>query len=459
MKEPDFTLVAQDLLVDPRIKKAKELLLAALKDHQQKIKGVRPPNPHLKISYEQQITAISHYRGTKLWYPYLGSGIGKGALVELLDGSVKYDFISGIGVHHFGHSHPNILISQIDGALSNTVMQGHLQQNKDALAFMELLAKASGLTHSFLTTSGAMANENALKIALQKKFPANRILAFERCFVGRTLAISQITDKPKFREGLPLNVPVDYIPFFDPESPEKSIEDAVSRLKKTIKRYPGQHAVMIFELVQGEAGCYPGSFEFFSKLMEILKENSIAIFADEVQTFGRTQELFAYQYFNLQSFIDIATIGKMSQCCATLFTEEFKPRPALLSQTYSGATSAIHAGQVIIEELINGSFFGPQGKIQKIEDFFHQKLQEMEKRNPHLIKGPYGIGAMVAFTPFGGDENKVVNFVHKLFENGVISFIAGENPTRVRFLLPAGVLTEEDSKNALEIVERTLLGM
>ena len=333
MNKPTIPLEAQALLADPRIAKGKEMLLAAVRDHQQKLTGIRPPNPALKVRYEELIAAMNEYRGAKLWYPYLGSGLGNGAFVELLDGSVKYDFICGIGVHYFGHSHLAILEAQIDAALSNTVMQGHLQQNEDALQFSQLLVEASGLDHCFLTTSGAMANENALKIAFQKNFPAERILAFERCFVGRTLTVSQITDKPKFREGLPLNLPVDYIPFYDPARPEESTKDAVACLKKAIRRYPKSHAVMIFELVQGEAGCYPGTEAFFKELMTILKENGIAVFADEVQTFGRTSELFAYQYFKLQSFIDMASIGKLSQCCATLFTDEYKPRPALLSQT------------------------------------------------------------------------------------------------------------------------------
>jgi 4-aminobutyrate aminotransferase-like enzyme len=47
-------------------------------------------------------------RGGKLFYDYIGSGIGNGPLVELADGSVKYDFITGIGVHYFGHSHPGV---------------------------------------------------------------------------------------------------------------------------------------------------------------------------------------------------------------------------------------------------------------------------------------------------------------------------------------------------------------
>src|SRR6266550_3010920 len=77
---------------------------------------------------------FSESRGGALYYPYLGSGIGNGALVELADGSVKYDMISGIGVHYFGHSHPMLLDAGVDAALRDTVMQGNLQQNVESVA-------------------------------------------------------------------------------------------------------------------------------------------------------------------------------------------------------------------------------------------------------------------------------------------------------------------------------------
>ena len=72
-----------------------------------------------------------------MYYPYLGSGIGRGALVELADGSVKYDFITGIGVHYMGHNHPALLEAGVDAALTNTVMQGNLQQNVESARLVE----------------------------------------------------------------------------------------------------------------------------------------------------------------------------------------------------------------------------------------------------------------------------------------------------------------------------------
>lgn len=456
-QHPD--LIATQLAQDARVIEAKRLLSEALKDHQQKIKSVRPSIPQLKQSYDTLIKEFAEERGGKLWFPYIGSGIGNGALVELADGSIKYDFICGVGVHYWGHNHHDLLNSSIDAALSNTVLQGHLQQNLDTLALSHLLTQASKMPHCFLCSSGAMANENALKIAFQKKHPASRVLAFERCFIGRTLAEAQITDKPGFREGLPPTLFTDYIPFYDPLDPEKSTKHSVETLKKLINRYPNQHAIMCFELIQGEAGFHTAPPEFFIALMSILKENKIAILCDEVQSFGRTSELFAFQYFNLQEYVDIVTIGKLSQVCATLYSEEYKPRPGLLSQTVTSSTAAIKAAIVIINSLLTQNYFGPRGKIALLNQYFTEKLQDLSSRYSRIIHGPFGIGSMIAFTVYDGNTQKTTDFIHHLFNAGVMSFIAGGSPypARVRFLLPVGALTTHDIDQVIEIIEHTLL--
>lgn len=450
-------LIARSLQDDRRVTEARRLLKEAVLEHQKKITDIKPPIESLRQSYEELLNDMAAIRGGKLWFPYIGSGIGNGPFVELADGSIKYDFISGIGVHFLGHNHPDLLDAAIDAAISNTVMQGHLQQNVDSLELSNLLVKASGLPHCFLTSSGAMANENALKLAFQKRFPAYRILAFEHCFAGRTLAISQITDKPAFREGLPRNAFVDYIPFFDHEHPKESTEAAVTALKKYITRYPNEHALMCMEFIQGEGGFYAGSEAFFKSIIQVLKEHHIAVFADEIQTFGRIQELFAFQYFNLQSLVDIASVGKLSQVCATLFTEEYKPKPGLLSQTFTGSTSSIKASLVILNELLTGGYYGPDGKIKKISHHFISRLEALSKKHPQLIQGPFGIGCMIAFTPYDGNAQKTTDFVHRLFHAGVLGFIAGSYPTRVRFLIPGAVTTVKDIDRVIDIIEQTLL--
>jgi 4-aminobutyrate aminotransferase-like enzyme len=455
------TLAAQ-LASDSRVAQAKALLLDVLGEYQNRLTGVQPPDPDLVKSYETKIKEFGALRGGPLFYPYLGSGFGRGSLVELADGSVKYDFISGIGVHHWGHANSELVAAALDAALQDITMQGNLQQNEECLGLAKALlaganAKGSDLKHCFFSTSGAMANENALKIIFQKKYPADRILAFEHCFAGRSLAMAQVTDKPDYREGLPSVLSVDYVPFHDSAHPDESTRRSVKVLQRHLDRYPGRHAGMIFELVLGEGGFHVGSREFFASLMEVLKERGVAVMADEIQTFGRTTELFAFQHFGLDKFVDVVTLGKCFQVCATLFSDEYAPKPGLLSQTFTGGTAQFFAAGVILRGLTEGGFFGPHGKIAQFHHHFESRLKEMQVRHPKLIAGPFGIGAMIAFTPFEGRLNKVKQFVQALFEAGVISFYAGNDPARVRFLIPVGAVTFDDIDAVVRIVENTLV--
>lgn len=457
MMENDSSLLASQFKRDPRVQEAKKLLIDAIQHYQNMTTTIRPPQSEFIQSYESTLKAFTEIRGGNLYFPYLGSGWGHGPLVELLDGSIKYDMISGIGPHFWGHSYPPLMKAAIDAALSDTIMQGHLQQNNDAYVLSDLLVKASGLDHCFLSSSGAMANENALKLSFQKRFPAQRILAFEKCFMGRTLLLAQITDKPAYREGLPTLLPVDYVPFFHHDDPEGSTQRALKVLRQHLVRYPKQHAVMCFELIQGEGGFNIGTTHFFSTLMNVLKEEEIPIFIDEIQTFGRTPQLFAFQYFKLENYVDVVSIGKLSQVCATLFRSNLKPMPGLLSQTFTSSAIALQTSYWIVQHLLSEHFYGPNGKLAQLHARFEEHFRRLETMWPDRIQGPYGIGGMVIFTPFDGETQRVARFVQDLFQAGVISFVAGSHPTRVRFLIPAGVMTFEDIDSVMHIVETVLL--
>ncbi len=67
---------------------------------------------------------------------------------------------------------------------------------------------------------------------------------------------------------------------------------------------------------------------------------------------------------------------------------------------------------------------------------------------------------MVAMSVYGGDEAKSKAFTIKLFENGVLSFMAGGHPTtRVRFLMPVMVTEEKHIDEVCAIIDKTLAEM
>lgn len=452
-------------------------IVEKVREAQSRITDVRGPTSELKASYEEAMRRAGESRGRDLYYPYLGSGLGAGPLVELADGSVKYDMISGIGVQFFGHSDPGLVEAALEGALSDVVMQGHLQMNEDAAAFAQTLVDQAGrnsdLAHAFLSTSGAMANENALKVCYQKHAPADRVLAFDDCFAGRTLTMSRIGDSPTGRQGLPLHTPVDYVPFFDEAAaefgggdlsgPTRAIDRAARRLQEHLDRYPGRHACFVFELVQGEGGFNTAPAEFHRTLMDICKTNGVAVWVDEIQTFGRTPEMFCFETLGLGEHIDVCTVGKMTQVCATLITADYNPKPGLLSGTFLGSSGALRVGRRIIERLRDGGFYGPDGSIARHHRLFREQAEALISRHPEWfppVEGATdlvgGTGGMMRFTPFGGEKERIVGLCKTMFERGVIAFHCGHGPFHVRLLPPLGAMRENDWPKVFSIIESAM---
>jgi acetylornithine aminotransferase len=459
MSEP--LLHADQLRRDPRVAQAQRLLREALTEHRAALQGVRPPEADRQATHAALLQDFADRRGGKLFFPYLGSGLGNGALVELADGSVKFDMITGIGVHAFGHSDPELLQASLDAALGDAVMQGNLQQNVESAALCREFVELAGgaIKHCFLSTSGATANENALKMLFQKRFPADRMLAFSNCFAGRTLATSQLTDRAKNRVGLPTVLAVDYVPFFDAARPEQSTAESLARIKEHLERYPGSHAGMILELVQGEGGYYTAPPQFYRALCQLLRQHQVPIFFDEIQTFGRTTRPFAYQHFGLEEFADVVTVGKLTQVCATLFRDELVPRPGLVSQTFTGATSSIFAARSILQRLREGHYFGEQGRIQQVHARFVRRFETLHAAHPDRISGPWGLGGMLAFTAFDGGGEKNRQVLDALFAAGVIAFSAGADPTRVRMLPPFGVIIDDQIDAVCDIIDGVLAAL
>lgn len=439
---------------DPRIKQALDLILQALQEHQKPLQNIQEAPESAKKSYFEQLHLLESMRGGKLFHPYLGSGLGFGPFVELADGSVKFDAITGIGPHLFGHSHPEIIRAGVMAGLEDTLMQGNLQQNTRTVEVLKKLLDLSQMDHGFLTTSGAMACENALKLAFHHHPGKTRIMAFEHCFMGRSLALANITDKASYRVGLPECLPVDYIPFYDEKLSDGGLEACKSAMDVFVKRYPGAHSAFVAELIQGEGGFRVASASFLCGILEHAKRLNLVVIIDEVQTFLRTSEPFAFQHFGLQSLVDIVTLGKASQVCATLFTDDMTPKPGLLSQTFTASTSSLHGFLAILHLLQEREHFGKSGRNMQLQENFTKRLEKLRSQHPSWLSGPYGLGIMVAFTPWDGSEKSAHLLCHTLFEEGIICFIAGENPTRIRFLLPALVMEESHLDLLMQILEK-----
>jgi 4-aminobutyrate aminotransferase-like enzyme len=429
------------------------------------IKGVRGPAPEEAARSAQLLERTNQLRGRPLFYNYIGSGIGRGPYTELEDGSVKLDLINGIGVNILGHSHPRVIKAALKGAMADVVQQGHLEPNADytklSNKLIELAGRSSRLRHAWLTTCGTMANENALKICRQKKTPARMIVTFKDEFAGRSTMMAEITDNPAFKVGLPEYHEVLRLPFcnkFDDAMCKQSCgkEKTLNVLKEHVAKHENNISCFVFEPMLGEGGYRTACREFFLPLLQFCKERKIPVWADEIQTFTRTGNFFAFETYGFGDYVDVCTIAKTAQNGATLFTEEYNPQPGLIAGTFAGATAALSAGLAVIEELESGGYMGTGGKIEKIHKEFVAMLSRLNETTcKGLLRDAGGLGLMVAVTPLDGSQAKQQQLLKALFKNGLIAFGCGRNPWRLRFLIPA-IMTSADITVAEKILETSL---
>lgn len=460
MKGRVMSLVGNQIKQSVKVEQLIKNLVDEVTSLSSTIKTVQGPQVGDKDNGKKMIEDTGIFRGRALHYPYIGTGAGRGPYVEVVDGSIKLDLINGIGIHLFGHSHPRVMAATVRGAISDIVMQGNLQPNTEYHDFgkklAQLASKKSRLKHVWFATCGTMANENALKIARQKNSPARMIMSFKNAFAGRSTMMAEITDNPGFKQGLPEYNEVLRIPFYDKRDPQSS-EKALNVMKEHISKHDKNIGCFVFEPMLGEGGYQAAPREFFIPMLELCKKHNIAVWADEVQTFARTGELFAFETLDFGQYVDICTIAKTIQTGATLYTDEYNPKPGLISGTFAGGSASLQAGMEMVNMLVNDGYLGPEGRIQKIHKKF---ISGLNKLNETSCKGKAqdagGMGLMVAFTPFDGKKEQVDSFLKKLYENGIIAFNCGKDPMRARFLVPACIL-DEDIDVALKIIEKTIL--
>ena len=87
-----------------------------------------------------------------------------------------------------------------------------------------------------------------------------------------------------------------------------------------------------------------------------------------------------------------------------------------------------HCFDVVLSEILKGKFYDTDKKHGTNHEYFD--YLEKELSDCKHISNIGGVGAMFAFQVFDGTPDVTMKVVHKLFENGVISFIAGKKIQR-----------------------------
>ena len=436
------------------------LFSSILKD-QAKIHSLKESDPDKKDLIEKTLAKYQDYRGRGFIFNYLSSGRGHGPFTELIDGSVKYDLIGGIGINILGHSHPVIVKANLEAALNDTLMVGNLMPYPQALelaqTIVDCVSEKSRLRHFWYAGSGSFANDMALKIIWQKKDPAHTVISCSKAFHGRSVATQELTDKPEYRQGQPESLNIEKVSHFDYLNPDKAAEKTLKELDALWEAKPNTFSCLLIELIQGEAGFVFGPRDYYVSIFEWAKSKGLYIWVDEVQSFTRTTELFAFQMLGLDEYVDIVTVGKALQCCGLLYTEDLNPKPGLIAGTFNGSLPSLTAGKKTLEYLTDGTFYGPEGKVKQIETSFTSRLKKLSEGSCQGKLGYVGgVGCMISFEVGDSSKETTNKVIHTLFKNGIICFIAGQNPSRIRFLLPL-CLTDEHIDEIFSIIEKSIL--
>ena len=224
---------------------------------------------------------------------------GQGAWLFDAAGKRYLDFVQGWAVNSLGHCPPEIA-QAVAVQARRLVSPSPAFHNDQAIAFADLLAQATGMASVFLASSGAEANEGAIKLARKwgavKRGGAHKIITFADAFHGRTLATMSASGKAGWDQLFEPKVPgFPKATLNDLASVERLVDDATV-------------AVMV-EPVQGEAGVVPVTKEFLQALRALCDARGLLLILDEVQTgVGRTGTFCAFQHLGVAP--DILTLGK-----------------------------------------------------------------------------------------------------------------------------------------------------
>ncbi len=372
---------------------------------------------------------------------------GEGVFVWDVEGKRYFDFLSAYSAVNQGHCHPKIINALTEQAKQLTLTSRAFYSS--ALGeFEEYVTKFFGYDKVLPMNTGAEADETALKLArrwgyAKKGIPENeaKIVVCEGNFHGRTITIISMSTDPDSYKGFgPYTPGFKVVPYNDLETLEKELSDP-------------NVAGFLVEPIQGEAGVYVPDDGYLKAASEICKKHNVLFIADEVQTgIARTGKILACDHEGVRP--DVLILGKALSggaypVSAVLADDDIMLtiKPGEHGSTYGGnpiaAKVAVAALEVVKEEKLAEN-------SERLGEIFRAGLEAIDHPMIEKVRGK-GLLNAVIIKPKDGKEAWDVCVAMK--ENGLIA-----KPTHghiIRFAPPL-TITEEQIKDALEIIEKTI---
>jgi len=278
---------------------------------------------------------------------------------------VEYlDLYSGHGVISIGHTQPDY-VAKLKNQLDHLGFYSNAIQNPLQVELAQKLGKLSGLEdyELFLCSSGAEANENALKLASFYN-GKSRVVAFHNSFHGRTSAAVAVTDNKKIVAPINAQQVVTFLPL-------NQIELVEAELAK------GDVTAVIIEGIQGVGGLDQGTTEFFQALEKACKKHDVVLILDEVQSgYGRSGKFFAFQHHGINAdIISVAKgMGNGFPVGAILISPKFEASFGLLGTTFGGSHLSCAAGIAVLDVIEKLDL---QKNVNEVYEYFLEKIKEV----------------------------------------------------------------------------------
>ncbi|WP_139957547.1 aspartate aminotransferase family protein [Flavicella sediminum] len=335
----------------------------------------------------------------------------------------KYlDLYGGHGVISIGHTHPHYketLEKQLSaiGFYSNAIQNPLQQELSDKLGDLSGCGEAYEL---FLCSTGAEANENAIKVAsfVNQK---SRVIAFQNGFHGRTSAAVSVTDNKKIIAPVNAHNPVTILALND-----------IDAVKVEIAK--GDVSSVIIEPIQGVGGLDQPTTEFLQALRKITAENNVCLILDEVQSgYGRSGKFFAHQLHDIKpDIISLAKgMGNGFPIGGVLIAKHIESWYGMLGTTFGGSHLACAAGIAVLDVIKSENLLQ---NVQDINTYFKEQVKDLP--GVKQIKGQ-GLMLGLEFDFEVGELRKKLIYDEKIFTGGAM------NKNLLRILPPLNV-TKQD---------------
>ncbi len=333
-------------------------------------------------------------------------------------GAKYLDLYGGHGVISIGHTHPYYKAT-LENQLSQIAFYSNAIQNPLQQELSDKLGELSGCGEDyelFLCSSGAEANENAIKVASfynQK----SRVIAFKNGFHGRTSGAVSITDNPKIIAPINAHNPVTILPL-----------NNIALVKAEIEK--GDVSSVIVEPIQGVGGLDEPTTAFLQEVRKITQEHNVCLILDEVQSgYGRSGKFFAHQHHGIKAdIIPMAKgMGNGFPIGGVLIANHIKSWYGMLGTTFGGSHLACAAGIAVLDVMKQENLMQ---NVVEINAYFHEQVKDLPG-----VKQVKGKGLMLGleFDYEVGELRKKLIYDFKIFTGGAT------NKNLLRILPPMNV--------------------